>query len=94
MQTSLAFVPSVTYLRNAKTKKLPLYITTYDDLGNTIQKLFMPLDYNAQSIEGYFDFMEPNIYAGLPQWYSISFENPSVSVSNYPFLRISLDSNL
>jgi len=73
---------------------LPIHITTYDSIGNTIDKIAMFLNYVPQPLVGYFDFIEPAVYAGLSQWYSISLALPLVSVSSYPFLRLTLDSTL
>jgi hypothetical protein len=54
----------------------------------------MSYNYTVQQMVGYFDFLEPIYYAGLAQWYSISFSNAPVTVSQYPFIRLILDSNL
>ena len=54
----------------------------------------MNYNYAPQPLVGYFDFLEPVYYAGLEQWYSISFSNSPVTVGTYPFIRLQLDSNL
>jgi hypothetical protein len=54
----------------------------------------MDLKYVPQALVGYFDFIESIPYAGLEQWYSISFSNAAVTVSTYPYILLKLDSNL
>lgn len=54
----------------------------------------MQLSYKVQQMIGYFEFIEPAIYAGLEQWYSISFLNSPVTVSSYPFIRFISDSTM
>jgi hypothetical protein len=93
MQSIPAFITTIPFL-NAETQTLPIHITTYDGVGNTIDKIFMKYNYIVQQMVGYFDFLEPIYYAGLAQWYSISFSNAPVTVSSYPFIRLQLDNNL
>jgi hypothetical protein len=93
MQTLSSFITTIPFL-STKSEKLPFHITTYDAVGNTIDKVAMPLPYQPQQLIGYFEFIELIVYAGLAQWYSISFATPLVTVSSYPYLRISLSSNM
>ena len=74
------FIATIPFVDSTK-QSLPIYITTYDSFGNTIDKVFMTHDYTPQAIVGYFDFLELTYYAGLPQWYSFSFSNAPVIVS-------------
>jgi hypothetical protein len=93
MKSLLAFINTIPFL-NSEYEMSPIHITTYDAAGNTIDKVFMNYNYTVQQMIGYFDFLEPVYYAGLAQWYSISFSNAPVTVSQYPFIRLILDSNL
>ena len=93
MSTLAIFIKTIPFL-NTESQVLPIHITTYDDIWNTIDKVFMNYNYKVQQMTGYFDFLEPVYYAGLDQWYSISFSNAPVTVSTYPFVRLQLDSNL
>lgn len=93
MKSLLAFINTIPFLNN-EYEPLPIHITTYDGAGNTIDKVFMSYNYTVQQMVGYFDFLEPVYYAGLAQWYSISFSNAPVTVSKYPFIRLILDNRL
>lgn len=93
MKSLLAFINTIPFLKT-EYEFLPIHLTTYDAVGNTIDKVFMNYNYTVQQMVGYFDFLEPVYYAGLAQWYSISFSNAPVTVSKYPFIRLVLDSNL
>ncbi len=73
---------------------VPLFMTTYDNNGNTIDKYQMSIKYISKKLIGYFDFAENTLYSGLSQWFSISFKNSIASVSKYAFLRFSLSSDL
>ncbi len=93
MQTLPLFISTVPFIQTHN-QALPLYINTYDAVGNTISKVTMNINYVPQVLVGFFSFMEPSLYAGLPQWYSVSFINSLAAVSTYPFIRISTDSNI
>jgi hypothetical protein len=87
------FIETIPFVNSIK-QSLPIYITTYDAFGKTIDKIFMMHDYTPQTMIGYFDFLEPTYYAGLPQWYSISFSNAPVTVSDYPFITVKLTADV
>jgi hypothetical protein len=93
MQTFASSITTLPYLSTA-TQDIPIYINTYNGNGVTIEKKEMFLIYTRQKLIGYFDLLESTVYAGLPQWYSISFSIPATAVSSYPFIRLVLSSTM
>jgi hypothetical protein len=91
METISTIITTIPFV-STPTQALPMHIYTYDGSGRTVDKVMMFLTYSQQSIVGYFDFIETTLYSGLSQWYSISFENSNTKVSNYPLIRVTLDS--
>ena len=56
MRTLASFIKTIPFL-NTDTQALPIHITAYDAIGNTIEKVFMNYNYTAQPMAGYFDFL-------------------------------------
>lgn len=77
------------------TASYPIFITTYDNAGNTLHKYQMDIPYKAQPITFFsFDFMEAQAYSGLSQLYKVSFTNSQTTLSNYPFIRFILNNDM
>ena len=64
MQTRLPIIAAPAYLRNLG-QTIPVYINTYDGLGNTLQKVMMLMKYTPQVLTGYYSFAEIVVYGGL-----------------------------
>ena len=43
---------------------------------------------------GTFNLLDTTIYAGLKQWYMITFDSSSALTSSYPFVRLKLRNDL
>lgn len=93
MQTILSIILTSPYL-TSQSQTIPVNINTYDGTGKTLEKVMMFLTYTPQQLIGYYSFAENIVYGGLEQWYSVSFMNSFASVSTYPFIRVTLDSNM
>lgn len=53
MQTLPSFITTIPFL-SAQSQTLPIRITTYDNAGNTIDKVAVFLPYQPQTLLGYF----------------------------------------